>query len=51
MSIVLRVVALTRLVTLRPKKLNAPMLSMMAKHDHRTVGVEMIWCQPRGMSK
>lgn len=42
MSIVLRVVALTRLVTLNPKKLKAPIESMIAKHDPRTVGVEMI---------
>ncbi len=50
-SIVLRVVALTREVTLSPKKLKAPMENMMAKQDPRTVGVEMICLQPRGMSK
>lgn len=41
-STVLRVVALTLCVTLRPKKLKDPMESMMAKQDQRTVGVEII---------
>lgn len=41
-STVLRVVALTLCVTLRPKKLKDPMESMMAKQDQRTVGVETI---------
>jgi len=50
-SIVLLVVALTRLVTLNPKKLKAPIENMMAKHDPSTVGVDMIWCHPRGISK
>jgi hypothetical protein len=50
-SIVERVVALTRDVTLRPKKLNAPMLIAIASEAHITGGLLMIWCQPRGTSK
>lgn len=41
-STVLRVVALTQCVTLRPKKLKDPMENMMAKQDQKTVGVETI---------
>lgn len=38
-------------MTLRPKKLNAPIENMMAKQDPKTVGVEIICRHPRGISK
>ena len=41
----------TCLVTLRPKKLKKAMLSAMTTPDHKTVGLSIIWCQPRGRSK
>lgn len=41
-SVRLRAVALTCLVTLSPKKLNKEMLMAMAREDQRTVGVLII---------
>jgi len=46
-----RAVALTWRVTLSPKKLNSEMLMQMAKDEYKTVGVLIIWFQPRGRSK
>jgi len=41
----------TCLVTLRPKKLKKAMLNAITTPDHKTVGLSIIWCQPRGRSK
>jgi hypothetical protein len=41
----------TCLVTLRPKKLKNAMLRATTTPDHNTVGLSIIWCQPRGRSK
>ena len=46
-----RAVALTWRVTLSPKKLNNEILMQIAMPEYRTLGVLIIWYQPRGRSK
>ena len=50
-SVMLRAVAETWRVTLRPKKLKKPMENAMATDEPRTRGLDMVWCHPRGRSK
>src|SRR5258706_6556973 len=50
-SVILRAVAETWRVTLRPKKLKKPMEKAIATEEPRTRGLEMVWCHPRGRSK
>ena len=50
-SVKLRAVALTCLVTLSPKKLNNEMLIATITPDQRTAGLPTVWCQPRVKSK
>jgi len=50
-SVILRAVAETRRVTLRPKKLKKPMENAMATDEPtRVYGLEIVWCHPRGRS-
>jgi len=49
-SVILRVVADTCRVTLRPKKLKKPMENATATDEPRTRRLEMVWCHPRGRS-
>ena len=50
-SVKLRAVALTCLVTLSPKKLKSEILTAIAMPEYKTVGVLIIWYHPRGRSK
>lgn len=50
-SVRLLAVALTCLVTLSPKKLNSAILHAITTPDHSTLGVPIVWCQPRVRSK
>lgn len=50
-SVRLLAVALTCLVTLSPKKLNSAILHAITTPDQSTLGVPIVWCQPRVRSK
>jgi len=50
-TVILRVVANTRRVTLRPKKLKEPMENATATDEPRTRRLEMVWCHPQGRPK
>ena len=50
-SVILRVVADTCRVTLRPKKLKKSMENATATDEPRTRRLEMVWCHPRERSK
>ena len=50
-SVILRVVADTCLMTLRPKMLKKPMENATATDEPRTRGLELVWCHPQGRSK